>query len=569
MKNLTIILSAAALSLFMETNAQTCTASFTMSKDTTGVVSVTNTSGPFNPTIATAYNWLVDPGNITFTTATLAQTFTFHPPSNGIYTISLHQSSDSCGAFFHDTMTYMAPNCWLVANCQAIGGSTAWPNPAPTVSFINTSFTVAPTTYTWNFGDGNTSNLSYPTHSYSANGYYGYTLTAETNPTCTAFFQKSPFDAYGGPTYICAYIPSLSHTLGAAGQTTFNVSHTNPNSSTIWWQFGDSGPQSALAAPTRTYFNGAYTPSVYIMSGSQCGPWTLTTSITVTSNPCTANAAYSYTTLSGGVVQFAVNSLTTSNISYYWNFGDGVYSILANPLHTFPSAGNYTVLLLSYNNSYSLASIDTANKYFHYLPCKDINNTNVSITNIPCIANPNFSIISAGSPHYYYVIPSFPYNISSSVWNWGDGSSSSILYDSHTYSASGTYDVCLTVTASCGSTATACYTQFLARSKGDMLYLNVIPPGITNGIEEQVISERSFVVYPNPTDGSLFIRIEDELVAKELTIFDLTGKEVSRFMPQEHDRLIALDLSSVDEGLYFLRLRTDSGMTVKKFVVAK
>lgn len=46
-----------------------------------------------------------------------------------------------------------------------------------TVSFINTSLNL-PTTYSWDFGDGNTSTLKSPSHTYSGMGFFTVTLIA-------------------------------------------------------------------------------------------------------------------------------------------------------------------------------------------------------------------------------------------------------------------------------------------------------------------------------------------------------------------------------------------------------
>jgi large repetitive protein len=54
-------------------------------------------------------------------------------------------------------------------------------NPLPaTINFLNTSTNA--TTYLWDFGDGSTSTLSNPTHTYTLAGTYLLTLTA-TGPT--------------------------------------------------------------------------------------------------------------------------------------------------------------------------------------------------------------------------------------------------------------------------------------------------------------------------------------------------------------------------------------------------
>jgi PKD repeat protein len=54
-----------------------------------------------------------------------------------------------------------------------------------------------------------------------------------------------------------------------------------------------------------------------------------------------------------GTVPLTVNFTDTStgdNLSWLWNFGDGGSSTQQNPTYTFPSVGNYTVLLTATNN---------------------------------------------------------------------------------------------------------------------------------------------------------------------------------------------------------------------------
>ncbi len=54
-----------------------------------------------------------------------------------------------------------------------------------------------------------------------------------------------------------------------------------------------------------------------------------------------------------GTVPLTVNFTDTStgdNLSWLWNFGDGGSSTQQNPTYTFPSVGNYTVLLTTTNN---------------------------------------------------------------------------------------------------------------------------------------------------------------------------------------------------------------------------
>ena len=46
-------------------------------------------------------------------------------------------------------------------------------------------------TYIWDFGDGSTSNLAYPTHTYSGNGPYNLCLTISDGTGCTSVFCDS------------------------------------------------------------------------------------------------------------------------------------------------------------------------------------------------------------------------------------------------------------------------------------------------------------------------------------------------------------------------------------------
>ena len=66
-----------------------------------------------------------------------------------------------------------------------------------TVIAINNSTVSSAATYMWDFGDGNTSNLAYPTHQYSQLGTYNICLTIIDSPpnatTCTSVFCDSVF----------------------------------------------------------------------------------------------------------------------------------------------------------------------------------------------------------------------------------------------------------------------------------------------------------------------------------------------------------------------------------------
>ena len=127
------------------------------------------------------------------------------------------------------------------------------------VAFTDLS-TNGPTQWTWNFGDGNSSNLQNPTHQYGAAGIYTVSLTAQNaNGFTTA--TKSSYIAVGGPT--AAEFSAAPLTGSAPLAVTFqDLSSGAPNS---WaWTFGDGGTSTAQS-PSHTYLNaGSYSVTLSI-----------------------------------------------------------------------------------------------------------------------------------------------------------------------------------------------------------------------------------------------------------------------------------------------------------------
>lgn len=93
-------------------------------------------------------------------------------------------------------------------------------------------------------------------------------------------------------------------------------------------------------------------------------------------------------------------------------------------------------------------------------------------SNNPATCNTTFYAIpdSISNPFNYFFMGSAtengtPATISSYSWNFGDGSPvSNLMYPQHTYTASGTYNVCLTTTTSNGCTSSACTPITIASS---------------------------------------------------------------------------------------------------------
>ncbi|HIA37838.1 MAG TPA: PKD domain-containing protein [Flavobacteriales bacterium] len=136
------------------------------------------------------------------------------------------------------------------------------------------------------------------------------------------------------------------------------------------------------------------------------------------------------------------------------------------------------------------------------------------------------------------------------TWDFGDGSALS-NQQSYTYSVSGTYNVCLAVTDSCG-TDTICQ---------DVVVTDSIA-GILTDSERQTIN-----VYPNPVEDVLYFKwvSKTRLV---INIYDSMGRLIQCFDLDEEYRVSA---DKYLEGIYFYRGLEKNGTQVLNgsFVVSR
>ncbi len=126
------------------------------------------------------------------------------------------------------------------------------------------------------------------------------------------------------------------------------------------------------------------------------------------------------------------------------------------------------------------------------------------------------------------------------TWDFGDGNGSTGQDPIHIYGADGNYTVTLTVTDSCGNSASATKTVVIS----------------TTGIEETV--QQSLVVYPNPTVDLVqvsFLNTSGEEVS--LRLLDLTGREImsSSVKGKAGMQQTTLNLSGQAKGVYLVEIQ--------------
>lgn len=103
--------------------------------------------------------------------------------------------------------------------------------------------------YEWNFGDGNTTNVQNPTHTYSAAGWYSVSLTASNDSGCSAtLLRPNAVNIFASP--VADFVSNESSATDYAPLVNFENITAGPGF--YYWNFGD-GDTSSLYSPTHTY----------------------------------------------------------------------------------------------------------------------------------------------------------------------------------------------------------------------------------------------------------------------------------------------------------------------------
>jgi PKD repeat protein len=222
------------------------------------------------------------------------------------------------------------------------------------VQFTDTSTTTDATIdlWAWDFGDGNTSVLQNPSHTYEVPGTHTANLTITNTSYSLVSTKLTTITVYKQPT---ADFSSFS-TQGTAPFTTyFYDTSTNLNSGpyTYYTDFGDGN----TSTEQNLYFT-------WNITGTYDVKHCITDSVTTACNNKTAYVTVGTATIAP-VASF-YGSPTTGNVpltvfftdvssntptSWNWSFGDGIYSELQNPTHQYTRSGFKNVNLTATNSA--------------------------------------------------------------------------------------------------------------------------------------------------------------------------------------------------------------------------
>ncbi|WP_417602086.1 PKD domain-containing protein [Owenweeksia hongkongensis] len=250
---------------------------------------------------------------------------------------------------------------------------------------------------------------------------------------------------------------------------------------------------------------------------------------------------------------------------FEWSFGDGNVSTDKNPTHVYTSQGTYQVSLIQIveDVQYNVVCTDTLVKTVALQPSTISCNALYEVDTLTS-GNGNLNIINLSTPQVSSTGMAVDF-----VWDFGDGSISRLPFPSHTYTTSGIYELCLTISVT-DSLANHCTSTFCDSvgmdTAGNILYknsavgftLNVVDPNAV-GVKEAV-SQSEISIYPNP--ASNFVNVEGLTKDAEWTLYNLQGAIVAEGTLQSEESKVNLDV--LESGLYIFSIQSmNSAKSIK------
>lgn len=307
------------------------------------------------------------------------------------------------------------------------------------VQFNNTSFGPGTITYLWDFGDGTTSTLATPSHTFNLKGTYTVTLTVTSSEGCTAASTQNGYinvDNFNSD----FTVPSL---ICRGSDNTF-INTSNPAATSSEWLVDGANASYYYYSNLNYNFSiaGAHTIELKNTFGS-CRD-SVTKKIVANEIPNLQGFIAGKTSNCGAPVLYNFKDTTSSAIKWEWNFNqynsNDIQATIQAPSFTYTNTGDHYAWLRVTNAAGCTAA---ATQY-------------ISIT------APVVSITADGTP-----LSCGPYSLKFSTassdpitsynWNFGDGATSALAQPTHLFGTKGYWAVSLTYITQGGCKGTTSY----------------------------------------------------------------------------------------------------------------
>ena len=363
----------------------------------------------------TTYLWTFSDG---FTSRNDSVLHTFSAP--GTYTVTLRvDDPTSCNLTqTRSTTVIIEP----IVNLQINASDTSGCFPL-TVSFNNT--TSAASAYQWYFGDGDSSSIKSPTHTFTHGGIFDVVVYFKDTNTCndfdTAHFTITVFDDTVAPNI------TINRLFYGCDSVKVIVTSYNTDATNIIWYFGD-GDSSTNFIATHIYKDSGVFQITYVVydSTKYCRMYD-TINEYVSLSPL--NALFSISDTNACVPASVV---FTDESPYFlatsiWSFGDGTYDTGRVVTHTYTSVNTWPIVYII---------IDSSVCNF-----MDSNFAVISTRNDSTVASFSSLILNECDSNLQIQFTNTSINALQYEWDFGDGTTSTLMNPLHSWAIPDTYTV--------------------------------------------------------------------------------------------------------------------------------
>ncbi|WP_299287337.1 PKD domain-containing protein [uncultured Mucilaginibacter sp.] len=274
----------------------------------------------------------------------------------GLYDVKVkafNAIADACGTYEEvniDFTVYDNPVVAFTARAQNC--------PSDTLSFTDKSNGAGATikAWNWNFGDGTTSSVQNPTHTYKQSGDFIATLMVTNSNGCTSALDSQKVHIYAKP--VSKFIVSNPDCASKAVTITDQSTSAEGTINSWVWSFGDGTKQTQTSnAPFQHTYKNAGNYNVQLITYTNLGCHSDSVGVPLIIHPlpvpdfvlpkvCLSDTYANFTDKS------SISDHTESGFTYLWNFGDAAAtpanpntSTQKNPQHKYTNAALYQVKL--------------------------------------------------------------------------------------------------------------------------------------------------------------------------------------------------------------------------------
>lgn len=370
-----------------------------------------------------------------------------------------------------------------------------------------------PTSWIWDFGDGNSSTNQNPEHTFTSHGLYTVSLTV-TNAGGSDIKEITDLITIGETPQITLSMTEESQPDANDGTATVTV--TSAYEFSIEWDNQDQTETiEGLTA-------GIY--CVTVVNNNIACP--INDCIEVTTGDINNNPiADFFADITQGCDELTVQFTDISEnnpTSWIWDFGDGFGSVLQNPSHTYDIPGLYTVNLTVINDD---GQDNKTIEDYILVGERPILDFEVTHESGPGVEDGAVTVLISGGQEPYTIF-------------WSNNENSPTISNL----SAGLYSVAVTEANNCSRTG-------------------VVEVMVSTNIAESQFT--NIQVYPNPTEGIL--NVTSDVKIDKLSIINIIGQAVISSNPNCNN--VKMDLSPLNQGVYLLKIESDNNIIKKKVVV--